>query len=897
MEGGASSDSPSKADGARVTRPQRRSNCNVSECIQPATMMPVPSRALDALQEATDFPEPQNPQQASKVSRPQPGRKKNEREAPEPVDDFELSKWLIDPRESSWVFGWDMCVALALVFTALVTPYEVAFLGAPKGIDVLFILNRCLDAIFLGDVVVNFFLIQSVSDSHGDRWITDHRLIVLNYLKGWFTLDIFSITISLLDFVAVSSENSGTVSQFKVLRVVRVLRLIKLLRLLRTSRLIKRWETRIRINYAALGIVRILVSLLLCTHWQACTWTLGASFTQPTPLHTWLHASGYCINGSNPEEYTYEASLYDTEAPQGPGTDYICMSPSSVYAAATYWSAMTITSIGYGDIAATPGNAAEQALATFLMLSGAMLWGQVVATFCSVVSSLQATDMRFRETLDHLNDFMASEALPLPLQWRLREFFFRTKHLRIATENTRLIQIMSPGLQAETLALTSKRWLRNVRFLHGCDPEFIASLVLSLRPTVFTPDDVIMPGYRELFVIHRGVALYGGKLLQAGSVWGEDVLLECEALRSRSCAKALTYLETNSISREMIFQIASRFPLSLQKLRRFVGFLALHRQVVVLAKIERAMREQNGDPAQRSSALERFFRNAQDDEDMHERIRWLGNNRVDHSQVVKPPNVHGAAEGAARAVKGPSDPRASTATMIRSQAVSLTVLKQVGRTECLSGFYAEASGAPAAVIGLKGSLRGKGGAATAGRGAGAISPPPDHLAIGAPDRTRPFAPRPVREAGDTNDARGYKDAKKQQWHADGDDEVPRAVATTSSFSVRPGSYAAEFNRPVASAGGEAAAELTRSLVAANGNTNGNGNGAAPSAPLQRRRPNKLQQAARGASVEELRGELHAALAEQQRAFEGLFAQLRSDLQRAGSLPPAEAPGTAAKYEA
>ena len=551
----------------------------VAECIQPAGATRLPSRALDTLQEVVNRePPPRHPRRSTQKKPRNSSR--NKHDVPDVDDDFEPSKWLIDPREDSRVFVWDMVVTVALVFTALVTPYEVAFLGAPKGIDVLFILNRVLDLIFICDVFLNFFLIQSVSDAHGDRWITDHRKIVLVYLRGWFTLDIFSIVISLLDFVAVSSDSGGDVSQFKVLRVVRVLRLIKLLRLLRTSRLIKRWETRIRINYAALGIVRILISLLLCTHWQACTWTLGASFTQPTPRHTWLYASGYCVNASNPEEFVYAPHLYSAEAPQGPETGFVCRSPATIYSAATYWSAMTITSIGYGDIAATPGNAGEQALATFLMLSGAMLWGQVVATFCSVVSSLQATAMRFREQLDHLNDFMASEQLPVQLQWRLREFFFRTKHLHIATENTRLIQIMSPGLQAETLAMTSRRWLRNVRFLHGCDPEFIASFILSFKPTVFTPDDVVMPGYRELFVIHRGVALYGGKLLQvrrntrhtrapsiadpdelfddarlrplfvqAGSVWGEDVLLECEALRSRNCAKALTYLETNSIGR------------------------------------------------------------------------------------------------------------------------------------------------------------------------------------------------------------------------------------------------------------------------------------------------------------------------------------------------------------
>ena len=79
---------------------------------------------------------------------------------------------------------------------------------------------------------------------------------------------------------------------------------------------------------------------------------------------------------------------------------------------------MTITSIGYGDIAATRGNTGEQFLATFLMLAGAMVWGQVVATCCSVVASIGGDAMKFREMLDHMNEFMSKEGLPSEMRQR-----------------------------------------------------------------------------------------------------------------------------------------------------------------------------------------------------------------------------------------------------------------------------------------------------------------------------------------------------------------------------------------------------------------------------------------------------------------------------------------------
>jgi len=51
------------------------------------------------------------------------------------------------------------------------------------------------------------------------------------------------------------------------------------------------------------------------------------------------------------------------------------------------WAFATITSIGYGDISATPFNASEQAIGTLLMLCSALLWGYTIATFCGVIQN------------------------------------------------------------------------------------------------------------------------------------------------------------------------------------------------------------------------------------------------------------------------------------------------------------------------------------------------------------------------------------------------------------------------------------------------------------------------------------------------------------------------------
>jgi|TARA_B110001469_G_scaffold63979_1_gene61275 hypothetical protein len=51
----------------------------------------------------------------------------------------------IDPRTSKLMSIWDSVTGMALIFTALVTPFEVAFLEAAESpLEPLFIVNRCM---------------------------------------------------------------------------------------------------------------------------------------------------------------------------------------------------------------------------------------------------------------------------------------------------------------------------------------------------------------------------------------------------------------------------------------------------------------------------------------------------------------------------------------------------------------------------------------------------------------------------------------------------------------------------------------------------------------------------------------------------------------------------------
>ena len=74
--------------------------------------------------------------------------------------------WVIDPRVSSAIGWWDAVAGLALIFTAIVTPFEVAFLppvDVTEGLhSPLFLLNRLIYLIFITDMLLQLCVAYQV---------------------------------------------------------------------------------------------------------------------------------------------------------------------------------------------------------------------------------------------------------------------------------------------------------------------------------------------------------------------------------------------------------------------------------------------------------------------------------------------------------------------------------------------------------------------------------------------------------------------------------------------------------------------------------------------------------------------------------------------------------------
>jgi uncharacterized membrane protein YgcG len=245
---------------------------------------------------------------------------------------YEANRLLLDP-ESKSMQAWDMGTVVALLFTLLVSPYEIGFLEeyTGSGATVLFYINQTVTAIFATvspssdihmtvsllrldpcrfarcrpitlsfalrksyvctltpsllttqDMVMNFF--RPYRDELQQK-VKSHRKIAIAYARSWLIIDVLStVPFDILAMVLTgdgadgsSGENGGGGIGLKM---VRLMRLLKLFRIVRASRVFARWADRIEhyvsISHSSRTLLWWMFMLLVTIHWFCCSWGLAS---------------------------------------------------------------------------------------------------------------------------------------------------------------------------------------------------------------------------------------------------------------------------------------------------------------------------------------------------------------------------------------------------------------------------------------------------------------------------------------------------------------------------------------------------------------------------------------------------------------------------------------------
>ena len=525
--------------------------------------------------------------------------------------------YIIHPHSYFCVF-WDLCTSIALIYTAVMTVWEVSYLkGPPDGPWSIFYINRGIDLIFIIDMGLQFIIMQQVEFKKGADIdsVWEYRIDALarRYLRMWFWIDLFSVLPSAFDLIPVLSTNKGeessNISQLKFFRIIRTLRLAKLVRLFRGSRVIERWETRIAIPYNLLTVCQLMFMITYTTHLFACILALMTTFDEPK-VFSWYNAFGYCDHSNVTLPYGLETTTTDlrqnlelAESIYCGGVDagFIALVTSDhtmqLYLQGVWWGLGLV--LGFtaeplqGPHRPLPDperftemfHVHEQVVVLILQFLGAILWAYVTARLVDVIVNANPEATRFRQSIDELNRFCAFNKLPKAMEVRLREYYIKRKLITQAESRQQVAEGLSPMLQGEVAWTINAGWLARIPFLNhdvrssqGGHPDpamqqLRVNVALSLRPQVYAPNE--SPPDHRLYVIFNGLARYHGDTLKKGDHWGEWEVLLHGSFTRRARAKAINYLHVLTIDADTIKSLAEEFPEAYKYIRRWVGWRSL----------------------------------------------------------------------------------------------------------------------------------------------------------------------------------------------------------------------------------------------------------------------------------------------------------------------------------
>jgi len=462
-----------------------------------------------------------------------------------PGKQLEAGKFVLDPHASSILPVWDSIILLMIVIISFHVPYQVAFRIDAEDVGLVAVVARCVDTTFACDMLIQFFVSYPREEDH--RWVRMPNAIVAHYFYGYFFLDILSV----FPYDVVSKYITLEMGpRFKFLGLFKLLSLI---RLGRVNRLIARYEALVNLPYTHIRLLKLLIVLSFSLHWIACAW--GLLFFVETSL-------GIKIDSTWPQVLR--------GAKPGMFADPDAYGAFELYTASMYWSCMTITSIGYGDVLAN--NAMEAWGATIIMALSGLLWANIIGSICAIAGSLDAETAEHENQLDSLNTMMRHLDLPQDLRVQLREFFMCRAGLSFRAKQYELIKAMSPELKGGVARWMQSTMMKKVWFFQDVSNAFAVGLFEHFSFAMYPPREMVNIS-RSLIFLLSGVVMKSAKILPPGSVWGVDnLILTNVKLQQDSSVLALSYLQLQYLRQSGLVELTLDFPAERKQIRKAAAY-------------------------------------------------------------------------------------------------------------------------------------------------------------------------------------------------------------------------------------------------------------------------------------------------------------------------------------
>ena len=437
--------------------------------------------------------------------------------------------------DDTFVIYWNRLITLLLIYTATVTPYRIAFIDSDPLEWV--VADLVIDFFFFIDVVIECSL--AFYDEENNLEFR-RKKIFKNYLKSWFFPDLvacFPIQLLLVD----KDYNS----LIRVARLPKLYRLIKITKLLRITKMLKLNNNvryvyqliRAKIAYERLAI--FVVSFFMMIHLLCCFYVFTGKLNEINQYDNWIRLGNF--------------------------QDY---SNLNLYLVGCYWAVTTLTTVGYGDIAAT--NTLERLLSCLVMIIGVLTYSYTIGAITNLISSLDNRSSELNRKLDILNQLARDHGLSKIFFKKLTKAI-EYEHSHSKKDLEEILSDLPKNLSKQLLIATYERKISYNHFFLNKSGSFVAWVIPYLRgirvergECIYSENEFateiyfVIRGEAAMVIVKKFISLpfiYFDK----GSYFGDSDLLYSENKCYLNTMKAMDDCELLTLSRDMFIELLYNF--------------------------------------------------------------------------------------------------------------------------------------------------------------------------------------------------------------------------------------------------------------------------------------------------------------------------------------------------
>ncbi|CAH8377967.1 unnamed protein product [Eruca vesicaria subsp. sativa] len=341
---------------------------------------------------------------------------------------------------------WELFLVILVGYSAWASLFELAFEKAADGAFPT--IDLVVDFFFAVDIVLTFFV--AYLDTSTYLIVDDYNLIARRYLKSLaFVMDVVS-TLPIQFIYKIVTGNSGKGQAFGFLN------LLRLWRLRRVAELFKRLEKDTLFNYFVIRVIKLLCVAIFWVHIGGCI-LFWIAYHYPSPVDTWI--------GSQVEDFK-ERSIW------------------LGYTYSVYWSMVTLTTVGYGDLHAV--NTQEKTFNMFYMLFNIGLTAYIIGNMTNLVVHGALRTFTMRSAINHILRYTSKNKLPNTMREQMlahMQLKFKTAELK----QEEVLQDLPKAIRSSINEHLFRSVIENAYLLKGLPDGLIVQLVSHIKAEYFPP--------------------------------------------------------------------------------------------------------------------------------------------------------------------------------------------------------------------------------------------------------------------------------------------------------------------------------------------------------------------------------------------------------------------------